>query len=141
MTTAAYKKPLPTPSPDTRRFWDACKQHELWLPFCRACQNFYWYPRDFCPGCFSWDTEWRRASGRGTIYTFAIQYRAWHPGWADEVPYVTALVDLEEGPRVYTNIIGVDADPKHIRCGIPVEVVFEDVSADISLPKFRPAGA
>jgi uncharacterized OB-fold protein len=75
MTANAYKKPLPTPSPETKRFWDGCKKHELWIPFCRACETYYWHPRDFCPNCFSWDTEWRKASGRGTIYTFAIQYR------------------------------------------------------------------
>jgi uncharacterized OB-fold protein len=141
MTANAYKKPLPTPSPETKRFWDGCKKHELWIPFCRSCEAYYWHPRDFCPNCFSWDTEWRMASGRGAIYTFAIQYRAWHPGWADDVPYVTALVDLEEGPRIYTTIVDVEADPKHVRCGMPVEVVFEDVSDDISLPKFRPVAA
>ncbi|HET9476205.1 MAG TPA: OB-fold domain-containing protein [Dehalococcoidia bacterium] len=141
MTANAYKKPLPTPSPETKRFWDGCKKHELWIPFCRSCETYYWHPRDFCPNCFSWDTDWRKASGRGTIYTFAIQYRAWHPGWADDVPYVTALVDLEEGPRIYTTIVDIEADPKHVRCGMPVEVLFEDISDDIALPKFRSAAA
>jgi uncharacterized OB-fold protein len=88
--------------------------------------------------CFSWEIEWRKASGRGKVYTFAIQHRAWHPAWANEVPYVTALVELEEGPRIYTNIVGVEADPKNVRCDMPVEVVFEDVNEAISLPKFRP---
>ena len=140
MTQEAYAKPLPTPAPESKRFWDGCKKHELWLPFCRACQQFFFYPRDFCPRCFSWDIEWRRSSGRGRIYTFAIHYRAWHPGWKDEIPYVTALVELEEGPRIYTNIVGVEPDPKQIACDMPVEVVFEDVSEEITLPKFRPAG-
>ena len=138
MTQNAYRKPLPNPSPETQRFWDGCKRHELWLPYCRACETFYWYPRDFCPRCFSWDTEWRQGSGRGKLYTFAIQYRAWHPGWANEAPYINAMVDLDEGPRLYTNIVGVDPDPKKIRCDMPVEVVFDDVTDDISLPKFRP---
>ena len=141
MTTNTYKKPIPSPSPETKRFWDGCKKHELWLPFCHDCQTFYWYPRDFCPSCFSWDTEWRRASGRGTVYTFAIQYRAWHPGFADDIPYVTALIDLEEGPRLYANLVGIEPDPKHVRCDMPVEVVFEDISDEISLPKFQPAKA
>ena len=66
-----------------------------------------------------------------------IQHRAWHPGWQDEVPYVTALVQLDEGPRLYTNIVGVDPDPAHIRCDMPVEVTFEDITEEISLPKFR----
>ena len=139
MTTGGYKKPLPTASPETKRYWDACKNHELVLPYCRACEKHYFYPRDFCPACFSWDIEWRRCSGRGRIYTFGVQYRAWHPGWAEEVPYVTALVELEEGPRLYSNIVDVDGDPRNLRCGMLVEVVFEDVSDTISLPKFRPA--
>ena len=139
MTANDYRKPLPTPSPETSRFWQGCKKHELWLPFCRACQRFYFYPRPFCPHCFSWDIEWRQASGRGRIHAFAIQYRAWHPGWSDEVPYVTALVELEEGPRIYTNIVGVQPDPESVRCDMPVEVVFEDVTEEITLPKFRPS--
>ena len=133
-----YTKPLPNPSPEAQRYWEGTKKHELWLPYCRPCAAAYWYPRDFCPRCGSRDVEWRRASGRGTVYTFAIQYRAWHPGWNDDVPYVTALIDLEEGPRIYSNIIGVEADPKNLRCEMPVEVVFEDVSDEITLPKFRP---
>ena len=138
MAQQAYRKPLPTPSPETRPYWDGCKNHELWLPFCPSCQSFFFYPRDFCPRCFSWDVEWRRVSGRGKVYTFAIHYRPWHPGWAAEIPYVTALVELEEGPRLYTNLIDVDPDPRKIRCDMPVEVVFEDINEEITLPKFRP---
>jgi uncharacterized OB-fold protein len=138
--TDGYRKPLPAPSPETQRFWEGCRKHELWLPYCRACGQFYFYPRDFCPRCFGWDVEWRQASGRGKIYTFAIQYRAWHPGWAEETPYITALVELEEGPRLFTNIVGIEADPQKVRCDMPVEVAWEDVSAEISLPKFRPVG-
>ncbi len=141
MTQDDYRKPLPTPSPETKRYWEACRSHELWLPYCRACLQFYFYPRDFCPMCFSWDIEWRKCSGRGKIYTFAIQYRAFHPGWANEAPYVTAIVELEEGPRVFTNIVGVEPDAKQLACDMPVEVVFEDVSETISLPKFRPVAS
>ncbi|MDT7944265.1 MAG: OB-fold domain-containing protein [Dehalococcoidia bacterium] len=138
MAQRAYGKPLPVPSPETRPFWEGCKRHELWLPYCPRCQRFFWYPRDFCPRCFSWEVEWRRASGRGKVYTFAIHYRAFHPAWEREVPFVTAIVELEEGVRLYTQLVGVEPDPKHIRCDMPVEVVFEDVSEEISLPKFRP---
>ena len=138
MAQRAYGKPLPVPSPETRPFWEGCKRHELWLPYCPRCLRFFWYPRDFCPRCFAWEVEWRRASGRGKVYTFAIHYRAFHPAWEREVPFVTAIVELEEGVRLYTQLVGVDPDPKHIRCDMPVEVVFEDVSEEISLPKFRP---
>jgi uncharacterized OB-fold protein len=138
MAEREYRKPLPTPSPETKRYWEGCKRHELWLPFCRPCERFYFYPRQFCPHCFSWDIEWRSVSGRGTLYTYAIQHRAWHPGWADDTPYVSAIVQLDEGPRLYTTLVDVEPDPARIRCDMPVEVVFEDVSEEISLPKFRP---
>ena len=139
MPEQTYAKPLPSPSPETRFFWEKLRSHELWLPWCRACEKFYWYPRDFCPECGSRDVEWRRSTGRGKIYTFAIHYRAWHPGWADEVPYATVLVDMDEGVRLFSNLIGIDADPKTLRCDVPVEVVFEDVTPEMTLFKFRPA--
>jgi uncharacterized OB-fold protein len=134
-----YIKPLPSPSPETQRYWEGCKRHELWIPYCRPCARSYWYPRDFCPRCGSRDVEWRKASGKGKLYTYAIHYRAFHPGWNDDVPYVTALIDLEEGVRVFSNLIGVEADPKAIRCEMPVEVVFEDVTPEVTLPKWKPA--
>src|SRR3972149_4249795 len=129
----AYNKPIPAPSPETARYWEGCRAHELWLPFCRAGEPFFSPPRRFCPLCSGWDVEWRRASGRGKVYSYAIQYRAFHPGWSDETPYVTALVGLDEGPRLHTNLIDVEPDPKHIQCDMAVEVVFEDISEDIAL--------
>jgi len=134
----AYNKPIPAPSPETARYWEGCRAHELWLPFCRSCERPFFYPRSFCPRCLGADLEWRQASGRGKVYTFAIQYRAFHPGWSQDTPYVTAIVELEEGPRLYTALVGVEPDPEHVRCDMPVEVVFEDISKEISLPKFRP---
>lgn len=134
----SYSKPLPLPSPESKFFWEKARQHQLWLPHCRPCDGAYWYPRDFCPVCGSRDVEWRRASGRGTLYTFAIHHRAFHPAWADEIPYVTALVDLEEGPRFFTNLVEVEPNPELIRCDMPLEAVFDDVSDEITLIKFRP---
>lgn len=140
MPDQKHAKPLPTPSPDARPYWDHARDHELWLPFCRACQAFFFYPRPFCPTCFGWDIAYRKTSGRGTLYSFAIEYRAFHPGWADETPYVAAIVQLDEGPRLFTTLVDVQPDPDHVRCDMPVEVVFEDVTEDVTLPKFRPAG-
>ena len=131
-------RPLPRPTPDTKPYWEGCKRHELRLPFCTQCQLFFFYPRVFCPRCLSWAIEWRQASGRGKLYTFAIQYRPQAPGF--KPPYVTAIVELEEGPRMLTNLVGIEPDPEKIRCDMPVEVVFEDVSEEITLPMFRPAG-
>ena len=130
-------RPLPTPSPDTRPFWDACKRHELTLPYCTDCQQFFFYPRPFCPSCFGWNIEWRQCSGRGVVHTFAIQYRAQMPGFRP--PYVTAIVQLEEGPRMMTNLVGIEEpSPENVRCDMPVEVVWEDLSDEITLPMFRP---
>jgi uncharacterized OB-fold protein len=131
------RKPIPYPSPETERYWQACKQHELWLPYCHTCQKFFWYPRPFCPTCFGWEIEWRQTSGKGRVYSFSIQYRSQAPGF--EPPYVTAIVQLDEGPRMLTNLVGVDADPEHVRCDMAVEVTFEDVNDEITLPMFRPA--
>jgi uncharacterized OB-fold protein len=135
---AEYKKPIPQPSAETRPYWEACKRHELRLPYCTSCAQFFFYPRFFCPSCFSSDIEWRKVSGMGTLYTYAIQYRPNAPGF--EPPYVTAVVELEEGPRLMTNLVDVEADPEQIQVGMPLEVTFEDVSDEISMPKFRPAG-
>ncbi len=132
-------RPLPRPTPDTQRYWEGCKRHELWLPFCLRCEHFFFYPRVFCPRCFSWEIEWRQSSGRGTLYTYAIQYRPQGPGF--QPPYVTAIVQLEEGPRMMTNLIDIEPDPEKIRCDMPVEIVFQDMSDEITLPMARPAGS
>ena len=136
--TTEYRKPVPQPSPETERYWEGCKKHELWLPFCLTCQASFFYPRAFCPRCFGLAVEWRQASGRAKLYTFAIQYRPQAPGF--QPPYVTAVVELDEGPRMLTNLVDVEPDPEKIRCDMPLEVVFEDISDEITLPKFRPAG-
>lgn len=141
MSDKPYAKPLPNPSPEAQRFWEGTKKHELWLPYCRACNQFYWFPRDFHPGCGSRDVEWRQSAGKGRVYTFAIHYRAFHPAWSSEIPYVTALVELDEGVRIFTNLIDVEPDPKKLACDTPVEAVFEDVSDEITLLKFRPASS
>jgi uncharacterized OB-fold protein len=135
---AEYKKPIPQPSAETRPYWEATRRHELQLPYCTACAQFFFYPRFFCPRCFGSDIEWRKASGKGTLYTYAIQYRPQAPGF--EPPYVTAVVELEEGPRLMMNLVGVEADPEQLQVGMPLEVTFEDVTDEITMPKFRPAG-
>lgn len=134
----AGQRMLPSPSPETQRYWDGCKQHELWLPYCTACQAFFFYPRPFCPTCFGWEIEWRQASGRARLYTYAIQYRPQAPGF--EPPYVTAIVQLDEGPRLLTNLVEVEPDPSQITCDMAVEVTFQDFD-EISLPVFRPVRA
>ncbi len=137
-TQTAYRKPVPMITPENERYWQGCKQHELWMRYCNACAKPYFYPRDICPMCGGRDVDWKKLSGRGTIYTYAIVHRPPMPGFADDVPFVTSIVQLDEGPRMMTNIVGVEPDPARIKVGMPVQVTFEDITDEISLPKFRP---
>ena len=132
-------KPLPRVQPESAFYWEKCRERELWLRRCRECEKAYFYPRDFCPRCFSRNTEWVQSSGRGTVYAFAIVHRAPSPAFRPEAPYVAAIVELEEGARMPTNLVDVEPDTAHVRCGMAVEVVFRDASTEISLPVFRPA--
>ena len=139
MSQKQYTKPLPIPQPESDFYWEKAKQHELWLRQCNDCKSTYFYPRNICPDCFSRNTTWIQSSGKGTVHTFAIVHRAPTPAFRDDVPYVVAMVDLEEGARMPTNLVGIEPDPEQIRAGMQVEVTFEDVTEDVTLPKFRPA--
>jgi uncharacterized OB-fold protein len=132
-----YSGPIPVPTPETRPFWEASRRHELCLQRCRACGRHFFYPRAACPHCLASDIEWRRVSGRGTLHTFTVVHRG-QRNFPLGTPYVIAIVELTEGPRLMTNLVGIEPDPAKIRIGLPVEVVFEDVSAEIALPRFRP---
>lgn len=139
MTTRPYSLPLPQPQPESDFYWEKTKAHELWLKRCDDCQRAFFYPRAICPTCFSRNTRWLQSSGKGTLYAFAIVHRPPSPAWQEKVPYVTALVELEDGVRLATNLVDVEPDPAKIKIGMPVQVVFEDVTDKITLPKFRPA--
>ena len=139
MTTDAYRGPLPVKQPESDFYWEKAQAHELWLRRCNACERAYFYPRDFCPNCGSRDVSWIQATGRGTLHTFAIVHRAPVPAFRDHVPFVVAMVDLEEGPRIPTNLVDVEPDPEHIHVDTAVEVAFADVTDEITLPVFRPA--
>ena len=139
MTSGAYQGPLPVKQPESDFYWEKAQAHELWLRRCNACEHAYFYPRDFCPDCGSRDVSWVQASGRGTLHTFAIVHRAPVPAFSDRVPFVVAMVDLEEGGRIPTNLVDVEPDPEHISVGMAVEVAFEDLTDEITLPVFRPA--
>ena len=140
MSQPRYPLPLPTPQPETDFYWEKARAHELWLMRCDDCQRTYFYPRSICPHCFSRNTRWVQSSGRGTLYAFAIAHRPPTPAFQDRVPYVAAMVELEDGVRLPTNLVDVEPDPAKIRIGMPVEVVFDDVTDAITLPKFRPSG-
>ena len=138
MTSTGYELPLPKSQPEWDFYWEKTRAHELWIMRCNDCSQAYFYPRAVCPNCQSRNTAWLQASGRGTLYAFSIVHRAPTPAFREAVPYVAAIIELEEGPRFPTNLIGVAFEPEAISIGMAVEAVFEDVTDEVTLPKFRP---
>ena len=136
MTT--YDKPLPEPNPVTEEFWKAAKRHELLVQHCRSCNQHIFYPREVCPGCLSSDLGWMKVSGRGRVYSYAVVRQAAHRGFRADVPYILAIIELDEGPRLTSNL--VDCEIEDVRVDMPVTVVFDDVTSHVSLVKFRPVG-
>ena len=133
----AYNKPIPDPSPHARPFWDGAKAGKLMLPRCTNCNRAHWYPRHICPHCHSTDLEWFEASGEGRVHTFAVQHRAFG-GWAEEAPFVTAYIDLNEGDRMLTVLRGVDPKAPDLNwIGRTVRVEFEPASEDVHIPFWR----
>ncbi len=131
-------KPAPKPTPETQPFWDGTAAGELRIQRCRACERHYFYPRPNCPRCGGDQVEWVRASGRATLYSYVINHRP-APGFADEAPYAIAVVELEEGVRMMTNIVGVENVPDKLPLDMELRVVFEQ-RGDVHVPLFEPAG-
>ena len=109
------------------------------LPQCRDCGKAFFYPRIACPHCHSRDVGWMQASGKGKLYSFQIAYRALNPAFKIAPPYILAMVELEEGPRLMSNLINIEADPEGIKCDMEVEVVFEKQTDEVTIPLFQPA--
>jgi hypothetical protein len=130
------QRPLPAITPETAHFWEGARAGELRLQKCAACSHVYFPPRPFCPQCATRDVQVFRASGRATLYSYVIHHRA-APGFTP--PYSIAVVQLEEGPRMMSNIVQVEQTPQALQLDMPLEVVFEQLTDEISLPLFRPA--
>ncbi|HZJ46774.1 MAG TPA: Zn-ribbon domain-containing OB-fold protein [Pyrinomonadaceae bacterium] len=130
------QRPIPIPDRDSEVYWQAAHRHQLLLQRCSSCRKFRFYPRSHCPYCSSELFEWQPASGRGTVYSFTVIHRSPSSSFRDKVPYVLALIDLQEGVRMMTNVI--ECEPDAVEIGMPVEVAFEDLNESISLPQFRP---
>ena len=132
---------LPVADLETKPYWEATAQGKLLIKSCNACGHVFFYPRNHCPSCWSTDTEWKESSGRGTVYTFTVVYQNDLPPFRDRVPYVVAIVELEEGVRMTSNIEGIT--PEEVRCGMPVVVGFRDEQRtpdeSVAIPVFRPA--
>ena len=129
-------KPVPVPTKETQPYWDGCKQHELRVQKCTACSHHQFYPRLYCTTCMSDRVEWVKTSGRAKVLSFTIIYRPVTQAFAGNVPYVVALVTLDEGPQMMTNIVG--CEPEKVNIGMPVQVTFDDWTEEISVPKFKP---
>lgn len=134
--TTETTKPVPTPNTTTARYWTAAAEGVFLLPTCRTCGRFHHHPRPWCPHCWSTDLDWAEPSGRGTVVTYSVVHQPPSPGF--DVPYVLAVVRLDEGPQLMCNV--VEIDPGEVRCDMPVAVTFE-VRGDLALPQFRPRGA
>lgn len=128
-------RPVPIPDPTTARFWQAASEGRLELPRCLDCDRIHYYPRAICPHCGSEELEWTTLSGRGRIYSWTVSRRPAGPGFADLAPYAVALIDLEEGPRMLSNVRTDDLNDLAI--DQPVMVDFEALADDIALPVFR----
>lgn len=131
-----YEKPLPVIDPDSAPFWNAAREHRLLIKHCNDCNRSHFYPRELCPHCHSDALAWTEAKGTGVVYSFTVARRPAGPAFKPETPYVVALVDLDEGVRMMTNIVGMPADS--VRIGLRVQVSYDDVTDDVTLPKFSP---
>jgi uncharacterized OB-fold protein len=129
-----YKKPIPAIAPDMRPFFEAAKRHELVVQRCRQCGTHRFPAREICSSCLSRDAEWVRVSGEGEVFSYNVMHQVYHPGFAGEVPYAVVAVKLKEGAKMNSNLLGIT--PHDIEIGMPVRVVFEDISDEVSLPKF-----
>ena len=133
---APYMKPLPQMEPEAKPYWEYLRQHELRIQRCNACQKYFFPPEVYCPHCLSEDVAWTPVSGKGTVYSWVNFHRAYTPAYEGEIPYNVSLIDLDEGVRLYSNVVGIPA--ADVKCGLRVEVIYEDVTPEITLAKFRP---
>ena len=134
--TQEWTRSLPNVGPETEPYWSACREGKLIVQRCRQCSKYQTYYRSFCCHCWSNDVEDVVASGRGNVWACTVTYQNQTPGWADQVPYVLAGVELEEGPKLITNIINCVPDSVHV--GMPVKVTFVKATEEITIPFFEP---
>ena len=131
-----YKKPLPVIQPWSKEFWEGTKNNQLLIQECKKCGEKIFYPRKSCPECWSSELGWAKASGRGKVYTYSTTLTGVEEVFAEDLPFVLACIDLEEGVRMMSRVVG--CAPESVKVGMDVEVVFEPVTEEISLPYFRP---
>ncbi len=128
-------KPRPTIGPDNAAFWTAIARHRLALPFCTDCHRTHLPAGPVCPFCLSTALEWREATGRGVLASWTVVHKPLVAAFRADLPYAIAMVELEEGPRLISSLI--DADLANLRIGLAVEIVYDDLDADLTLHRFR----
>jgi uncharacterized protein len=139
MRSSAPSKGVPRATPETQPFWDATAAGELRLQRCLPCDSFFFPPRLFCPECLSDEVAWEAVSGKGTLHTYLITHRP-APGFQDQGPYAIAVVQLDEGPRMMANIVGIENTPENLVLDMPLEVTFE-TRGDMQLPVWQPSAS
>ena len=140
MTDQPKPAPIrPTINDVNRPFWEGCRRGELLLQRCTHCKRLRYPAALVCPDCLAREAEWQEMSGRGKVFSFVVFHRAYHPAWEGKVPYVVALIELDEGPIMLSNVVAVDNAALEI--GLPVEVEFDVVDASLAIPVFAPANA
>ena len=133
---AAWTHHLPVIDAESAPYWAAAKERTFLIRHCNVCRRNHFYPRHYCPHCWSDNCEWRPASGRGRVYSYTVIHHNDAPPFRDMLPYIVALIDLEETVRVTSNI--VECTPEVVHVGMPVEVVYEHITDEVTLPQFRP---
>lgn len=134
-SATSYSKPLPLMQGLNGQFYEHCKQKQLCFQRCKHCGKWRHVPRVMCAACGSWEWEWVASKGRGKVFTWTVVRRPMHPAFKDDAPYAPVVVQMDEGVRLVTSLI--DCTPDEIQRGMPVEVVFDAVTPDVTLPKFR----
>ena len=134
--TELPRKPVPVPTPETKPHWEGCRQGELRLQRCRTCDHIQFPPRRYCSGCLSDDIAWELASGHGTVRSWTVVRQPTSPAFRAELPYVMALVTLDEGPTMLSGLRSCAIED--VRIGMPVEIEFEERSEEIRVPYFHP---
>jgi uncharacterized OB-fold protein len=138
MTDKPKAQPIrPTINAVNRPFWDGCRSGQLLVQCCTHCERLRYPAAAVCPSCLSRDAEWQPMSGRGKVFSFVVFHRAYHPAWEGKVPYNVSLIELDEGPIMLSNVIGVDN--AKLEVGLPVQATFEAIDGDLSIPVFKPA--
>lgn len=133
--TEPYKKPLPTLTDENRPFWAAAREGRLSMQKCGECEHIRYPIQIVCPRCLSDQFSWETLSGRGTVFSALVFHQVYNKAFAEDVPYQVSLIQLDEGPRMYSNVVGVP--PEAVKVGDRVEAIFDPVTDEVSIPRFR----